>query len=190
MTGYCLLIMIVRCGWRSEEGHPFNNSHHYWSITTYVLLYSCIYSPQQPCMVVSRNQETCPGSFGWMKLDYISIICSLQEIQIRYIKEVSDGDLLYSIGNYGASQVALVVKNPPANAGDIRDMGLIPWLGRSPGGGHSNPLQFSCLEYPMDRGAWWLQSMGSQSQTRLKQLSTARHMGNYIQYLAITYNGI
>ena len=160
MTGYCLLIMIVRCGWRSEEGHPFNNSHHYWSITTYVLLYSCIYSPQQPCMVVSRNQETCPGSFGWMKLDYISIICSLQEIQIRYIKEVSDGDLLYSIGNYGASQVALVVKNPPANAGDIRDMGLIPWLGRSPGEGNDNPLQYSFLGNSMDRGAWWAAVQG------------------------------
>ena len=48
----------------------------------------------------------------------------------------------------------LVVKNPPANAGDMRDMGLIPGLGRSPGGEHGNPLQYSCLENPMDRGAW------------------------------------
>ena len=54
----------------------------------------------------------------------------------------------------GASQVALVVKNPPANAGDIRDMGSIPRLGRSPKGGHSNPLQYSCLENPMDKGAF------------------------------------
>ena len=53
-----------------------------------------------------------------------------------------------------ASQVALVVKNPPANAGDVRTVGLIPRLGRSPGAGHSNPLQHSCLENPMDRGAW------------------------------------
>ena len=51
--------------------------------------------------------------------------------------------------------VALVVKNLPANAGDIRDASLIPGLGRSPGGGHGNPLQYSCLENPMDRGAWW-----------------------------------
>jgi len=57
--------------------------------------------------------------------------------------------------SYVSSQGALVVKNPPANAGDIRDMGLIPGSGRSPGGGHGNPLQFSCLENPMDRGAWW-----------------------------------
>ena len=50
--------------------------------------------------------------------------------------------------------MALVVKHPPANAGDQRDVGLIPGSGRSPGGGHGNPLQYSCLENPMDRGAW------------------------------------
>ena len=54
-----------------------------------------------------------------------------------------------------ASQVVLVVKNPPANAGDVRDGGSPPGLGRSPGGGHSNPLQYSRLENPMNRGAWW-----------------------------------
>ena len=47
-----------------------------------------------------------------------------------------------------------VIKNVPANAGDARDEGLIPGLGRSPGGGYGNPLQDSCLENPMDRGAW------------------------------------
>ena len=47
-----------------------------------------------------------------------------------------------------------MVKNPPANAGDLRDGGLIPGLGRFPGGGHGNPLQYPCLENPMDRGAW------------------------------------
>ena len=46
-----------------------------------------------------------------------------------------------------------LVKNPPANAGDIRDTGLIPELGRSPGEGHRNPLQYSCLENPMNSGA-------------------------------------
>ena len=48
-----------------------------------------------------------------------------------------------------------MVKNLPTNAGEIRDIGLIPGSGRSPGGGYSNPLQYSCLENPMDRGAWW-----------------------------------
>ena len=53
-----------------------------------------------------------------------------------------------------ASQLALMVKNPPANATDIRDVGLIPGSERSPGAGHGNPLQYSCLENLMDRGAW------------------------------------
>ena len=61
-----------------------------------------------------------------------------------------------------------MVKNPPANAGDTRDLGLIPGLGRSPGGGHGNPLQYSCLENPMDRGAWRATVHGvAESQTRL-----------------------
>ena len=50
--------------------------------------------------------------------------------------------------------VLLVVKNPAANEGNVRDMGLISGSGRSPGGGHGNPLWYSCLENPMDRGAW------------------------------------
>ena len=54
----------------------------------------------------------------------------------------------------GASQVALLVKNPPANAGDIRDVGSIPGSGRSPGGGPGNPLQYSWLENPVDKAAW------------------------------------
>ena len=47
-----------------------------------------------------------------------------------------------------------MVKNPPASAGDVRDAGSVPGFGRSSGGGHGNPLQYSCLENPMDRGAW------------------------------------
>ena len=53
-----------------------------------------------------------------------------------------------------ASQVALLGKNPPAKVGDVGDAGLIPGSGRSPGSGHGNPLQYSCLENPMDRGVW------------------------------------
>ena len=54
----------------------------------------------------------------------------------------------------GASQVALMVKNLPTNAGDIREVGLIPGSRRPAGGGQCNPLQYSCLKNPMDRGAW------------------------------------
>ena len=59
-----------------------------------------------------------------------------------------------SCGISWASQVVLVVKNHPANAEDVIDAGLIPGLGKFPEGGHGNPFQYSCLENPMDRGAW------------------------------------
>jgi len=52
------------------------------------------------------------------------------------------------------------IKNLPINAGDIREPGLIPCQRRSPGGGHGNPLQYSCLENPKDRGAWWARFHG------------------------------
>ena len=54
-----------------------------------------------------------------------------------------------------SSQVVLVIKNPPANAGDIRDVGSIPGSGRFPGERHVNPLQYSCLENLIDRETWW-----------------------------------
>ena len=69
----------------------------------------------------------------------------------------------------GASQVVLLVNNPPASAGDIRDVGLIPESGRSPGGRHGNPLHYPCLENPMDRGAWQATvHRVTKSRTRLK----------------------
>ena len=80
---------------------------------------------------------------------------------------------IMSTRNYGrASQVALVVKNLPANAREVRDAGSIPGSGRSPGGGHGNPLQHSCLENPMEREAWQATvHRVTQSQIRLKRLS-------------------
>ena len=62
-----------------------------------------------------------------------------------------------------------MVKNLPANAGDVSDASSIPGMGRFPGGGHGNPLQYSCLENPMDRGPWWATLHGvAKSQTKLK----------------------
>ena len=82
--------------------------------------------------------------------------------------------------NTGASQVVLVVNNLPANARDI-DVGLIPGSGRSPGGGHGNPLQNYCLENPMDRRAWWATVHGvAKSQTRLKRLTTHTRIDDFM----------
>ena len=68
----------------------------------------------------------------------------------------------YTLGFPGGS----VVKSPPASAGDTGDVGLIPGLGRSPGEGNGYPFQYSCLENPTDRGAWWASVHGAaKSQT-------------------------
>ena len=65
--------------------------------------------------------------------------------------------------------MALVIKNPPANAGDIGDTGSILGSGRSLGGGHDNPLQYSCLKNPMDKGSWKSTVHGiTKSQIQLK----------------------
>ena len=70
-----------------------------------------------------------------------------------------------------------MVKKPAANAGDIREVGLIPESGRSPGGGNGNPLQDSCLENPMDRGDWKaMVHRVAKNWIQLKQLSTAQHV--------------
>ena len=71
-------------------------------------------------------------------------------------------------------QMSLVVKNMPANAVDLRNAGSILGLGRSPGGGHGNLLQYSCLENPMDRGVWQAVVLRVTESTQLKQLSTTR----------------
>ena len=68
--------------------------------------------------------------------------------------------------------MSLVVKNLPAKAGDTRDVGLIPGSGKCPGVGNGNPLQYSCLEVPMDRGAWQATVQGGH-----KELDAAEHTG-------------
>ena len=100
--------------------------------------------------VLPFSQESKPlhPSLLWL------LSCVLRQLFFQNIELLHVGGLVwYELFCYWASQVALVVKNPPANAGDVRDTGLIPGSGRSPGGGHGNPLQYSCLENPMDRGA-------------------------------------
>ena len=82
--------------------------------------------------------------------------------------------------------MALVVKNPPANAGDMRDTGSIPGSGRFPGEEHSNSLQCSCLENPMDRGAWRAIARGVTKDTTC-QLNNNNNKYNMSQILYGTY---
>ena len=109
--------------------------------------------------------QLCPCSF--------SSYCRISDIS-KYGKYREMGREFFLLSpSYGAFPDGSVVKNPPANAGDARDTGSIPGLGRSPGEGNGNPLQYSCLENPMDRGAWQAAVHGvARSQTRLKRLSS------------------
>ena len=80
-----------------------------------------------------------------------------------------------------SSQMTLVVKNLPANAGDVRDVSSIPGLGRSPGGGRGNPLQFSCVENPMDWGTWQATVLGvTKNWTWLKWLHEHAHVNSVV----------
>ena len=81
-----------------------------------------------------------------------------------------------------------MVKNPPANAGDARDAGLIPGSGRSPGGGHENPHQCSCLENPTDRGAWRAVVHGV-AKSRIR-LSHSTHIHINLIYDTVLISGI
>jgi len=86
-----------------------------------------------------------------------------------------------------ASQVALVVKRLPANAGDTRDKGSIPGSGRSSGGGHGNLLQYYCLQNPSDRGVWWaVVHRVAKSWTGLKQLSMQGNIMNNFSLIIST----
>ena len=89
------------------------------------------------------------GLFFGLEIDIWCFLSHHQNIQVQELRDRNKRIALTT----GASPAVLVVKNPPANEGDGRDMGFILGLGRSPGGEQGNPLQYSCLENPMDRGS-------------------------------------
>ena len=114
---------------------------------------------------------------GWLDDIIDSMDMSLNKL--REIVKDREASVSAVLGVTRDSQVALVVRHPLANAGGVGDLGLISGLGRSPGGGHGNPLQYSCLENPMDRGAWQatIHSV-AKGLTQLKRLSMHAHIGS------------
>ena len=96
---------------------------------------------------------------GHLKFPIISfLVCGLSKAEIVchvFQLSIFSSSLFSLVYGQRTFQVTVVVKNPPASAGDARDTGSVPGSGRSPGIGNGNPLQYSCLENSMDRGAWW-----------------------------------
>ena len=119
--------------------------------------------------------------------------CMFTTVNINHY-ELTEAEVLYSIGTSRIkinprikrdqdALVALVVKNLPSSAGDLRNVGLIPELGRSPGEGNDNLLQYSCLENPVDRGDWLATvHLVAKNWTRLKQISANTHRGCPLAY--------
>ena len=106
------------------------------------------------------------------------------ELMSKWKKKKSSFFLLF----YRASQVVLVIKNLPANAGDIRDVGSVPGLERSSWGGHGNPIQYSCLENPMGRGTWWATVHGvAKSRIQLKRFSNNTLQEEINQWFSLTH---
>ena len=126
------------------------------------------------CLPMQETQEMWVQSHLWWTKPEILLICPFTEkclmaLVVYFCVGYSSNVLLW------ASQVPLVVKNPPGNAGDARDVGLIPGLGRSPGEGNGCPRLYSCLGNPMDRGAWWAAvHEAAESRTRLS-CTSMRH---------------
>ena len=146
-----------------------------------VFLSGCtILHSYQQCMMVPNSLHLCQHL-----LLYVSLVIPTHSSTLAWkIPWMEEPGRLQSMGSHrvrhdwsdlaaaavdvGASQVVLVVKNPPANARDTRKTGSIPWSERSPGGGNGYSLQYSCLENPMDRGAWQATVHGvTKSQTQL-----------------------
>ena len=123
----------------------------------------CLYTQDnkmETCYRVGVGLD-CGVTQAWISTLTLPLISSVIRNKLVQVKTlVSWQDLIilnigHSCSYFEVSQAALGVKNPPANAGDIRDKDSIPGLGRPSGGGHGNPLQYSGLVNPMDRGIWW-----------------------------------
>ena len=114
---------------------------------------------------------------SWRIIPPLRGYCGLQSLTSKVPTKCSApqcNTLLLDFACGTSSQVVLVIKNLLANTGDIRDVGSILWLGRSPGGGYGELLQYACLGNPMDTGAWWATvHRVPQSQTQLKRLSSS-----------------
>ena len=122
---------------------------------------------------------SCPitweDKFALSKLNRVLMAMLNLRIRNAHCRDMWSPDLRVCVlhwGGAGGSHVALVVKKLPASAGDIRDLGLIPGLAISPGGRHGKPLQYSCLENSMGRGAWQATVYGVTELDTTKRLST------------------
>ena len=125
---------------------------------------------------MATHSSILPWEIPWTQEPGQATVHGVAKSQTQLSNWTTTNICIYTHTHTRSSQVALVVKNPSTNSGDGRDVGSIPESRRSPGGGNGSPLQYSCLESPMDRGAWRAAVHGWQSQTWLKWYSMHAHI--------------
>ena len=120
-----------------------------------MIIIICLGFPRTSYGKTQMNFLASPIFWGWIQQNLWKIKCESCKKNQRWSQDFWPG-CAYFVCCYilGSSQVALVVKNAPANAGNLGDIGSVPSLRRSYGEGNGNPLQYSCLKNPMNRGAW------------------------------------
>ena len=155
--------------WRAHimSVHSFINE---WTCT--LNLFFFIEFEKESCMHLSAGPTPTWIQLGWQTYPHLILVTRL--VNGRQTKRLAERTKAWEPCLYPASttirasQVVLVVKNLPVNAGDVRDIDLISGSGRSPAGGYSNPLQYFCLEILMDRRSWWTTGHGiTKSQTQM-----------------------
>ena len=153
----------------------------YWPLhILHLMFYPSLNSPLK--LPFAKSPIYTPNIYFKLLLDRRGILCYIgmgiwevnSLLRITLILFIVVPNMVLSIWEIlSIPQVVLVVKNLPDSAGDIRDKGPIPGLGRSPGEGNGNPLQYSCMGNPVGRGAWWATvHRVTKIWTGLKQLST------------------
>ena len=175
------LIMIWSWSYKQANSASFScllaikNSRSTWESKMSVSFYSLWYSPRLEQGLRGGTQRIYVESMNVVTICFVHALINLV-YSAKFMMHSCNTCLVCTftfIHTYtGASQVALVVKNMPASARDLRDTGSIPGLGKSPREGHGNLLQYSCLENPGDSGAWWATVQRvAKSWTRLNWLS-------------------
>ena len=169
-----------------------------YGVNLFIAILNVNYSympPSAPCWACTGREQEASGGLlwgGWVCLDAGSppaagqdcswLLCVLNKLKSTAIVIMTNRVyLLCYMYMFKHSQVALIVKNPPANPGDISDSASIPGSGRSPGEGNSNPLQYACLGNPTDRGAWWVTVHGV-TESDTTEHSTTIHLHHLFQY--------
>ena len=175
------LIMIWSWSYKQANSASFScllaikNSRSTWESKMSVSFYSLWYSPRLEQGLRGGTQRIHVESMNVVTVCFVHALINLV-YSAKFMMHSCNARLVCTftfIHTYtGASQVALVVKNMPASARDLRDTGSVPGLGKSPREGHGNLLQYSCLENPVDSGAWWATvHRVAKSWTRLNWLS-------------------